>query len=193
MEKQTDWVIRFLRLAQHVAMWSKDPSTQCGAVIVDHHRRVVGMGFNGFPRGIRDDPSRLNDRPEKYGTIVHAELNAILNATRSVEGCSMYVWPMLSCNECAKAIIQSGINLIVAPLGIGEDTNTRWGSQLEFARRMFAEANVIVCETHMDETHVVEVQSVSDISSGGGDHGRPFFDPYDDGSDQPPLPGSDDS
>ena len=80
----TKWDLRFLKLAHHVGQWSKDPSTKVGAVIVDAQRRVLGIGYNGFPRGVDDSPGRYHDRPTKLDMVVHAETNAIMNAVSSV-------------------------------------------------------------------------------------------------------------
>lgn len=132
------WSIRFMRLADHVASWSKDPSTKVGAVIVNPDRVVVGLGYNGFPRGVEDTPDRLDNRQLKYQLVVHAEANAILNATGSVRGCTLYVTPLFSCASCAKLIIQSGIAKIYAPLA----NNERWQSEYELAKQMYREAGV---------------------------------------------------
>ena len=106
-----DWDMRFLELARHVATWSKDPSTQVGAVIVDRKRRVVSMGYNGFPRGVEDSIKRYKDRDEKLKFICHAERNALDNSPHSVEGCALYA-TFMPCNECAKSIIQRGITTV---------------------------------------------------------------------------------
>lgn len=135
----TNWTNRFLELAAHVAQWSKDPSTQVGAVIVDQKRRVVAMGYNGFPRGVADTEERLNHRPTKYKHVVHAEANAILNATASLEGCAIYVTPLPPCWECAKLIIQSGITHVY--FDVSDEALERWGQSLE-ALRMLEEAGV---------------------------------------------------
>ena len=90
-EKQEAWDKRFLDMARLVAAWSKDPSTQVGAVVVDPDYRVRGMGYNGFPAGIKDD-ERLHDRPAKHKLVVHAETNAIATACRhgaSFLGCTL--------------------------------------------------------------------------------------------------------
>lgn len=110
------WDDYFMGLAHLSAMRSKDPSTQVGACIVNLDKRVVGIGYNGFPTGINDDefpwePSEQYDH-SKYAYVVHAELNAILNATQKLDGCTIYV-SLFPCNECAKAIIQSGIKRLV--------------------------------------------------------------------------------
>ena len=120
MEKRVDnvltWDEYFMGLAHLSALRSKDPNTQVGAAIVDENHRVVSVGYNGFPTGVSDDEfpwSREGDvLTSKYVFVVHAELNAILNSQRSVRGCTIYV-SLFPCNECAKAIIQSGIKKIV--------------------------------------------------------------------------------
>ncbi len=120
MEKREDnvltWDEYFMGLAHLSALRSKDPNTQVGAAIVDENHRVVSVGYNGFPTGVSDDEfpwSREGGVLEsKYAFVVHAELNAILNSQRSVRGCTIYV-SLFPCNECAKAIIQSGIKKIV--------------------------------------------------------------------------------
>lgn len=94
---------------------SKDPNTQVGACIVDENHVILTTGYNGFPQGCSDDEFPWNREGEitKYPFVVHAELNAILNASgKSLRGASLYV-DLFPCNECAKAIIQSGISEIV--------------------------------------------------------------------------------
>ncbi|MEG0330137.1 MAG: dCMP deaminase family protein [Longicatena sp.] len=111
-----NWDEYFIGLAHLSAMRSKDPSTQVGAVIVSREHRVVGIGYNGFPNGCDDDEFPWDREGEfgatKYPYVVHAELNAILNSNHNLKGCSIYV-SLFPCNECAKAIIQSGISRIV--------------------------------------------------------------------------------
>ena len=109
-----NWDHRFLALAQHVAGWSKDPGTQCGAVITNG-RRIVSVGYNGFAAGVRDHEIRLQDRATKLAMTIHAEENAILEAPRRPEGCTIYVWPLPPCSLCAAKIIQAGIVRVVAP------------------------------------------------------------------------------
>lgn len=89
------WDKRFLQLAKLVSSWSKDPSTQTGAVIVDDKRRIVSLGFNSFPRRIADDV-RLDDRALKYECIVHCEINALVFAQQSVAGCTLSIPTRLS-------------------------------------------------------------------------------------------------
>lgn len=116
IEDVLTWDEYFMGLAHLSALRSKDPNTQVGAAIVDENHRVVSVGYNGFPTGVSDDEFPW-DRSggvleSKYAFVVHAELNAILNSQRSVRGCTIYV-SLFPCNECAKAIIQSGIRRIV--------------------------------------------------------------------------------
>ena len=110
------WDEYFMGLAHLSALRSKDPNTQVGAAIVDENHRVVSVGYNGFPTGVSDEEFPWGRDggvlDSKYAFVVHAELNAILNSQRSVRGCTIYV-SLFPCNECAKAIIQSGIKKIV--------------------------------------------------------------------------------
>ncbi|MBR2826870.1 MAG: dCMP deaminase family protein [Erysipelotrichaceae bacterium] len=110
-----DWNTYFMALAHLSAERSKDPNTNVGAVIVDDMHRIVSIGYNGMPRNCNDDEFPWEREggflTTKYAYVVHAELNAILNSPRSVSGCTLYV-SLFPCNECAKAIIQSGIKRI---------------------------------------------------------------------------------
>lgn len=134
----TDWHKRFLDLCEHVATWSKDPSTKLGSVIVDDKKRIVSVGYNGFPRGVEDFEERYEDRPTKYLFVAHAERNALDNAPMMVDNCTMYV-TLLPCNECAKSIIQKGITKVVTYLPTREDV-FNWNITLT----MFNEAGVDV-------------------------------------------------
>ena len=134
----TDWHKRFLDLCEHVATWSKDPSTKLGSVIVDDKKRIVSVGYNGFPRGVEDFEERYEDRPTKYLFVAHAERNALDNAPMMVDNCTMYV-TLLPCNECAKSIIQKGITKVVTYLPTREDV-FNWNITLT----MFKEAGVDV-------------------------------------------------
>lgn len=142
------WDLRFLHLAEHIAQWSKDPSTKCGAVIVADDRSVVSMGYNGFPRGMDDDPALYADREVKYERTVHCEMNAVLSAHLPVNGCTLYTWPFLSCPRCAMHMIQAGIIRCVAPR-LPEDKVERWGEALERSRAYFQEAGVAFTEVDL--------------------------------------------
>jgi dCMP deaminase len=108
------WDARFYDLAKHISTWSKDPSTKVGAVIVNDLKQVVGIGYNGFPRGILDSESRYSERGTKHLFVVHAERNALDNAFTDVRGCSMYI-THFPCNECMKSILQRGIKRVIVP------------------------------------------------------------------------------
>ena len=110
------WDEYFMGIAELSARRSKDPSTQVGACIVDDNNKIMSVGYNGMPHCCSDDEypwGRDEGLDSKYLYVCHAELNAILNcAVGSVRGCSVYT-TLFPCNECAKAIIQSGIKRVV--------------------------------------------------------------------------------
>ncbi len=148
VDKSAKWDRRFLDLAEHIAQWSKDTSTKCGAVIVDDKQRIVSMGYNGFPRGVNDTIDRMNNRDLKYALTVHAEMNAVTFATQKLDGCTIYVHPMGPCSRCAATIIQSGITRVVSLLP-SEELQNRWGESMNLTRKMFEEAGVIWKEITM--------------------------------------------
>lgn len=134
------WDECFMRMTHVISERSKDPSTQVGAVIADSHNVVVGLGYNGFPRGV-DDGNFPWDREgdflnTKYAYICHAEENAIYNANNSTKGCKLYS-KLFPCNECAKTIIQNGIAEIIY-----ESDKYADKPQFMAARRMFEAAGV---------------------------------------------------
>lgn len=110
------WDLRFLRLAQHISSWSKDPSTKVGAVLVGSDHIVAGMGYNGFPRGVDDSPAIYAQREIKYSRVVHAEMNAILNCPVRPLGYTLYTFSQgwgPACDRCAAHIIQAGIKTVI--------------------------------------------------------------------------------
>ncbi len=115
--RQITWNEYFMALATLSSYRSKDPNTKVGACIVDDDHKVVSIGYNGMPRNI-DDKDLSWDKGEgldsKYLYVCHAEFNAILNTRNgsALKGCTLYV-TLFPCNECAKAIIQTGIKKIV--------------------------------------------------------------------------------
>ena len=143
MSKDTvKWDNRYMEMAKQVAAWSKDPSSKIGAVAVDNKGKILTTGYNGFPRGIEDSESRYNDRALKYEIIVHAEMNAIFNATYngvSLDGSTMYVYGLPCCNKCALGIIQTGVNRVVMD---GNPDDERWKDSWELTKTLFDEANV---------------------------------------------------
>lgn len=141
--------LRFIYLAQHVSGWSKDPSTKTGCVIVRPDTTVAAVGYNGFPRTIKDSPEILNNREEKYKRTIHCEMNAILSARERLDGYALYNWPGQSCDRCAVHIIQSGIVKVVSPK-IESDFTKRWEEQAKLAEELFAEAGVEVVYIKME-------------------------------------------
>lgn len=137
------WEKRFMKLAAEVSTWSKDPSTQCGAVIADGNL-IKALGYNGFPRNVKDDQEILIDRDRKYPRTIHAELNAILNASgQNLLGCTIYVHPMPPCAPCMACIIQSGISSVITYAPTDEQVS-RWGSSFKEALLMAEEAGVYI-------------------------------------------------
>lgn len=111
------WEEYFMGLAQIASLRSKDPSSQVGACIVDPDKKIVSLGYNGMPRGIDDEVipwGHGDDLDSKYLYVCHAEFNAILNTRdgSALNGCSIYV-TLFPCNECAKAIVQTGIKEVI--------------------------------------------------------------------------------
>lgn len=146
---QTKWDRRFIDMAALVAYWSKDPSTQFGAVIVRPDRTVASVGYNGFPRGCSDDPEIYADRPLKYARVVHAEVNAVLAAREPLNGYTMYIYPGgagPSCDRCTAVIIQSGITRVVHDYEPLSDINSRWAETMRIGLQMYAEAGVEVVD-----------------------------------------------
>lgn len=139
------WDRRFMELAFLVSTWSKDPSTQCGAVIVRPDKSVASMGFNGFPRGMPDDEELYEDREEKYKRVIHCEINAVLQAKEPVKGYTLYCYPFLTCDRCSVHIIQAGIIRVVAPR-CPADKAERWEEAFTRARKYYKEASVTVHE-----------------------------------------------
>lgn len=156
-ENVLSWDDYFMGLAHLSAMRSKDPSTQVGAVIVSKEHRVVSIGYNGFPNGCNDDDfpwARDGEfKDTKYPYVVHAELNAILNSKHDLRGCSVYV-SLFPCNECAKAIIQSGIARIVYESDKYADTDGTIAS-----KRMLSSAGVELIQLPYVVALKVEKQS----------------------------------
>lgn len=115
-KERITWDECFMKIANVIADRSSDPSTQAGAVVVNENNVVVGMGYNGWPRGIKADDlpwDREGDfENTKYAYVCHGEENAIYNANNSTENCKIYC-TLFPCNECTKTIIQNGIKEVV--------------------------------------------------------------------------------
>lgn len=135
------WHTRFMDVAKLVSSWSKD-STQVGAVIV-RGKHILTTGYNGFPAKLNDDPARIADRTTKLKYTVHAEMNAILQATQhglNLTGATLYVYGLPPCVECAKHIVASGIeNVFFTVTGT---PNQQWLDDKEFVLSLFSEAKI---------------------------------------------------
>jgi dCMP deaminase len=134
------WDTRFLDLAQVVSKYSKDPSTQVGAVIA-RGKSQISFGWNGFPSKMEDSLELLNNREEKYSRIIHAEVNALLQAKTDLTGCTLYTYPFMCCDRCAVQMIQAGITTFVFPKAT-EDKVARWGKEFEKVFKYFSECKV---------------------------------------------------
>lgn len=155
MSKRTDyisWDEYFMGVAILSSKRSKDPSTQVGACIVNQDKKIVGIGYNGFPNGIDDNQFPWGKQGDyvdtKYPYVVHAEPNAILNATTSLKNCTIYV-TLFPCCECAKLIIQSGIKEIVYIYDFHATDDTTIASKRLFDAagvkyRQFKEMDVVI-------------------------------------------------
>lgn len=134
------WDQYFMGVALLSEKRSKDPNTQVGACIVNTDKRIVGIGYNGFPQKLSDDDFPWEKEGDfentKYPYVVHAEANAILNATQNLKGASIYV-TLFPCHECVKLIIQSGITELV----YRDDKYEGTASDIA-AKRMLDKANI---------------------------------------------------
>lgn len=132
------WLEHFIKQAELIAEMSKDPSTKVGCVIVDDMRRVIGSGFNGFPRGVEDSTDRLSEKSTKNILTVHAEANAILLAGSACRGQRLYCTRM-SCSGCAKLIVQCGLAEVYCPPLPASST---WAEDAVWTELIFREADV---------------------------------------------------
>jgi dCMP deaminase len=137
------WHERFLVLAEHVAQWSKDPSTKVGAVLVRPDKTIASVGFNGFPRGMDDSLDLLNIRDIRMSRVIHAEMNAVLNARDTLPhvGFTLYTTGPC-CDRCAVHMIQCGIrNFVWRP--VDEERKIRWHVETTLGYLREAKASVL--------------------------------------------------
>ena len=144
-EGYLSWDDYFMSVALLSGKRSKDPNTQVGACIVNKNNIIESIGYNGLPKGCSDDEFPWDKEGEtlntKYPFVVHAELNAILNAKgKDLSGCKIYV-ALFPCNECAKAIIQSGIKAVIYRDDLYKDTK-----EVKASKRMLKTAGVDIIE-----------------------------------------------
>ncbi|WP_049774889.1 dCMP deaminase family protein [Ilyobacter polytropus] len=131
---------------------SKDPSTQVGACIVNKENKIVGVGYNGFPKGCSDDNFPWDREGEfletKYPFVMHAEQNAILNSIKKLSDCTIYVG-LFPCHECAKSIIQSGIKEVVFLSDKYDGTDSNKASKM-----MFDSSGVVYRKLNLSEIKI---------------------------------------
>lgn len=148
------WDEYFMGIAELSSKRSKDPNTQVGACIVDEDNKIVGIGYNGAPKGFDDKKMPWDVRDgelsqSKYAYVCHAELNAILNSTKELNNCRLYV-SLFPCNECAKAIVQSGIKevLYLSDKYIGTEGNIA-------SKKIFDECGIYYHECEINNNAIV--------------------------------------
>ena len=151
MARESKWDARFLGLAAHISAWSKDPSSQVGAVITDGNR-IVSLGYNGFAAGVEDKEERLGDRVCKLNLTIHAEENAMIFAKRDLTGCTVYVTHP-PCPRCASKLIQEEVARVVY-IAPSEDFLSRWADDLELSNEMYHEANIEVSAYELAQINV---------------------------------------
>ena len=136
------WKQRFMNLAKEYASWSKDPSKKVGSIAVKD-KQIISYGYNGFPRGIEDLESRLNDRETKYIYTAHSEKNLIYNAClngQSLKDSMVFVYGLPVCYECAKGLIQVGVTEVFYTVdGFLAD---KWKESNEITMDMFREVGI---------------------------------------------------
>lgn len=135
--------LKFRGVAQEIAKLSKDRSTQVGAVALGADYEVLGLAYNGFPRGVNDDVESRHARPAKYRYTAHAEENLIAAAARngvSLRGCTVLVTALFPCTTCSRLMIQAGVKTIIAP----RVDNSRWAEEAAVAMEMLSEAVIDV-------------------------------------------------
>jgi len=135
------WDIRFLRIAEEVRTWSKDPGTKVGCVLVQD-RRMIASGYNGFPSTLSDSLDLYEDRNYKLAVTVHAEANAIMNAAKNgakTQSCTAYV-TFPPCSQCAAALIQAGVATVICP--DPASAPERWRASFKLANEMLYQSGV---------------------------------------------------
>ena len=156
------WDDYFMSVALLSAKRSKDPSTQVGACIVNKSNIIESIGYNGLPKGCSDDEYPWDNTGEvlstKYPFVVHAELNAILNSRgKDLTGCRIYVG-LFPCNECAKAIIQSGITKVIYLRDKYADTDA-----VKASKKMFKSAGIEYMKLETEHKKIEISLNINDI------------------------------
>lgn len=155
-EDYITWDEYFMGIAKLSAKRSKDPSTQVGACIVNDDHKILSLGYNGMPIGMNDDNAPWDREGEylntKYPYVCHSELNAILNARGiNLTGATLYV-TLFPCNECSKAIIQSGIKKVIYESDKYADTDG-----VKASKRMFDECGIEYSK-YQTKNKIIEIE-----------------------------------
>ena len=167
MEKREvpGWNEYFMKMAEFVRSKSKDRSTQIGAVIVDDDHSVLGVGYNGFPRGVDDEVEERHQRPIKYMWTEHAERNAVYSAARNgvhLNGTTIYVTGGgVPCADCARAIIQAGIKTVIT-MDREFEGKGPWVESCAVSGRMLDEAGIMVI--FLDSDYHIAAPSYYDLT-----------------------------
>jgi dCMP deaminase len=142
-----NWTEYFLNIAEQIKLKSKDEKTQIGAIIVGEDNEVLSTGYNSFPRGLDDNVTERQERPEKYFWFEHAERNAIYNAARvgiPLKGSSIYLTAGLPCTDCARGVINSGIKKVYCKEVCTTHNREKWAEEQERTKSMFKECGIEV-------------------------------------------------
>jgi len=142
---------KLISIAKSYAQLSKD-SVKVGAILCDEEGGILSAGFNGFPRGVADLQEQYDDADTRDRLIVHAEVNALLQAARtgaSTQGSTLVVWGRTVCAECAKAAVQAGVVKILMPK-IQPEQSLKWTMHRQWTRLITAEASVELIEYQED-------------------------------------------
>lgn len=138
---------KFISVAEAIAGLSKDRSTKVGAIVLNESGTILSVGYNGFPRGVKETDLARHEKPEKYFWTSHAEENAIAQAARvgaKLEGGILIVTAIHPCTTCARLIIQAGIKTVLVPYMDENNINERWFDEAARSKAMFREAGVKV-------------------------------------------------
>lgn len=160
------WDRRFLRIAEEVRLWSKDPGTKVGCVLVSD-RRMIASGYNGFPSTLSDSLDLYEDRDYKLAVTVHAEANAILNAAKNgakTQSCTAYV-TFPPCSQCAAALIQAGVSKVICP--DPAKAPERWRASFKLANEMLYQSGVKLL--YYSETDLWKTETAPSVEHTGLD------------------------
>ncbi len=145
MKKILSWDEYFMAMAKLSSKRSKDPSTQVGACIINEENIIIGMGYNGMPKGNDNFPWTKEGEDNKYKYVIHAEANAILNAIKNLQESTIYV-SLFPCNNCAKMIAQSGIKKVVF-----EDDKYKDTLEVEISKKILSSCGVETKQINISE------------------------------------------